>query len=174
MRGEIQKIASAIRYPFNLLSYPTPSSFQNAAETIAVLCGLASLALCGYRHITIRLRGDSLTVLSWFSGDHQRHGCHSTRARGAAIALVALCQSFDFRFDKTYLFIPSEANSFCDSMSRGDFSALTSLPPSVGVIQQNTFIESLLTWSDPTVLPSSDHQFLDTWNDITRLCATIA
>jgi hypothetical protein len=70
-----------------------------------------------YLESIVRLRGDSVSVLTWLSRSFP--SIVSTMAKSTAIAFVACCLTFDFVADCVLLWIPRQENFFCDSLSRG-------------------------------------------------------
>jgi len=91
------------------------SEFQNAMELAALACGMCLAVGLGARGASVKLRGDSVTVLEW-----SQHGTFkSQRSVGAAMALVAICEKHDVVISRDTQHISSEENHACDNLSRG-------------------------------------------------------
>jgi len=91
------------------------SEFQNAMEMAALAGGLCVAVGLGARGGSVKLRGDSVTVLEW-----SQHGTFkSQRSVGAAMALVAICEKYDVLISRETQHITSEENHVCDALSRG-------------------------------------------------------
>ena len=107
---EIAMTAIKIKLPFDLHGDP---SYQNTAEFIGALMGLASLVYLGLEEIAIRVRGDSVSALSWVSD--MKFG--EKRSRRAAIVYIMLLSTFGLHVpDQVHL--PGEDNWVCDGLSR--------------------------------------------------------
>ena len=90
------------------------TSYQNHMELLSLSMGLLSLASTGVHGVAVKIRGDSVSILSWaLEGKFQ-----SPFAISAALVFVAICRRFEFTIRETE-FIPSEANRICDARSRG-------------------------------------------------------
>jgi len=76
------------------------SSFQNSAEFMAVSCALFVLSQMGFRNMSIRLCGDSMSALTWATtrafrrGRSFRTACFQTHL--SLSANMAICSEFDF------------------------------------------------------------------------------
>ena len=91
------------------------SSYQNSMEMVAAVIGLLHAAIMGFKGCTIRMRGDSATVLNWLS----RGKFRTVRAVFPIMLAMVLCERFDLRFGDEFDQLTSEENHVCDDLSRG-------------------------------------------------------
>jgi hypothetical protein len=73
------------------------SDYQNSMELTAAACGLMAAVMLGAKGHAVRFRGDSTVALQWVRGEAA--GAKSARARGAAMVMKAVCETFDIVVD---------------------------------------------------------------------------
>lgn len=98
---------------FHLPFGPLSSGYQNTVEFIAVVFGLLALASVGVRDVAVRLRGDSMSALTWAL----RRSYKSPLARGAATVYTMLGLHYNISVRES-IHIPGVSNVDCDSLSR--------------------------------------------------------
>jgi hypothetical protein len=150
-----------ITVPFDLHQ---DSSYQNAMELTAVVMALAFAAEIGLRQRTVHLRGDSMTVLSWLSGE--RSDIRSVLARAPAMTFLALCGRFNFIVDTAFSFIAGVDNWACDALSRGDLTLCSQAQPDVAVARDSQRSRATLQWCDPSQAPTTDIEFVTRWEEL--------
>jgi hypothetical protein len=153
--------AMSLTLPF---SFGSRSAFQNTAEFLAIVVGLAVLANKGQRGSGVRLRGDSRSSLKWAATQRFRPG----PSRKAAMAFVAIGTRFGFSVEEAE-HIKGVTNVQCDKMSRH----CSPTHPEVGLPEtvvlepsQVPVVVDLLRACDPTILVSSDSEFEAAWGQI--------
>jgi hypothetical protein len=100
--------------PFDLGNDP---QFQNTMEAAAAIVGITRALQLWGPGIAVHLRGDSETALTWLSKDMANF--QSYRARGAAMLLVSLRESYGLYVDRSPTWIRGEENVRADALSRG-------------------------------------------------------
>ena len=161
---EILYGAGALTAAFDL---DDDSSYQNTMELAAVVSALVLLATSGVSGTAVRLRGDSVSVLTWLS--RSSPSIDSSIAKSATIAFVACCLRYDFVVDPEFLWIAGTENVFCDSLSRGDWSYLTTLPTSCIVTSPGDRSETVFSLINPLECIDSESEFFLCWNSINRV-----
>ena len=137
------------------------STYQNAMELAAVAVSLAACEALSLRNLAIRLRGDSVSVLRWTSGDNAL--INSIVARAPALVFTALCTHLYLVIDPAFIHISSEDNSVFDALSRGSRTPLDALDQSVTVFRDGDSLGEVLTACNPLLPPKSDAESLDRW-----------
>ena len=141
------------------------SSYQNTAEFLAVVAGVTALAELGYRNITLRLVGDSMTSLAW--GTRERFT--GIICRRASIVYMLLSTKFNIRVADS-MHIPGTDNILCDDLSRYAIlrTELGLEPSQLCNCSPSSPINTLLTICDPTDTSevSSEESFLEFWISI--------
>jgi len=159
---------SSIDLPY---SFQSKSAFQNTAEFLAVVMGLAVIARNGGRHTGVRLRGDSKSSLKWAATQRFRAG----PSRRAAMAFVAFGTRFGLAIEETQ-FIKGETNTQCDKLSRHKRPTDPELGFADDVVieaQQIPSLWNLLLALDPTSPITSDDQFEAVWGQIDRVTKAV-
>ena len=90
-------------------------SYQNAVEFLAVVVSLLVLARLGFRNISVRFAGDSVSSLAWATTRAFRRG----RSFRSACALTEICLRLNLAIDPDYIHIPGEVHYDEDLISRG-------------------------------------------------------
>ena len=90
------------------------SAYQNAMELLVVVVALVALARLGVRGETVRLRGDSVTVLEWAKKGRYNSG----HAMTMGIVMVVVGEMFQLQISEDPQHMLSEDNYLCDSLSR--------------------------------------------------------
>ena len=143
------------------------ASYQNTMELSAVVSAMVLLASSGVSGTTVRLRGDSMSVLTWLS--RSSPSIDSTIAKSATMAFVACCLRYDFVVDSEFLWIPGTENVLCDSLSRGDWSYLTTLPTSCIVTSPEDRSGRIFSLINPLECIDSETDFFLCWDSIDRV-----
>jgi hypothetical protein len=145
------------------------SDFQNSMELAAAACGLMAAVMLGASGHAIRFRGDSTVALHWIRGESA--GARSERSRGAAMALVALCEQHDIVVDPEVQYISSKENAVCDALSRGHGTrGGHELSPSGRATES---LRALLGVCDPQWHAEGADEFLDRWELVRRLTSEL-
>ena len=82
------------------------SAYQNAMEMSAVAVCLFHMVFMGIRQCTLKMRGDSSTVLNWLRTWKFR----TTKAIFPIMLVLVLCERYHIRFEETYEQLTSEQN----------------------------------------------------------------
>jgi len=155
--------AMSLGLPF---AFESQSAFQNTAEFLAVVVGLAVLAAKGVDSEGVSIRGDSRSSLKWAATQRFRQG----PSRKAAMAFVSLGTRFGLTVEETE-WIKGSVNVQCDRMSRGcdPTDCEVGLPASV-VLRADDFptVMQLLLQCDPTVVVGTDSDFEIAWGAVDR------
>ena len=155
--------AMSLGLPF---AFESQSAFQNTAEFLAVVVGLAVLAAKGVDSKGVSIRGDSRSSLKWAATQRFRQG----PSRKAAMAFVSLGTRFGLTVEETE-WIKGSVNVQCDRMSRGcdPTDCEVGLPASV-VLRADDFptVMQLLLQCDPTVVVGTDSDFEIAWGAVDR------
>lgn len=153
------------------LQFGDDSRYQNTAEYIAVVIGLAGLtAFFGARDEAVRLRGDSVTALEWARRDRSR----SAIAWNAAAVQVAVCAASEIWVGGVE-HVPGDENTVCDGLSRGASRQDLPLPPGTLLVCLDgiELFDELLALCSPHQ-SSEDHEpFLALWRDAWRVATTL-
>jgi len=166
--GETLLAAGGISCHFGL---DGDSSFQNAMELTALVAGVSALGGLGLRDLTVRLRGDSVSVLQWVSGGSSR--VNSCTARSPAMALSALCTHLNVVFDPGVIHIPSAENAICDTLSRGDTQYLSTLPAGARALGASDPGIRFLSLCNPRASPTSDEDMVRQWSLVDQLVSDL-
>jgi hypothetical protein len=131
------------------------AGYQNIVEFIAVIGGLLMLAKLKMQHNSLKLRGDSITSLTWSKNERYR----SIPGRRAALIFTLLSIAFDYDVVEIE-HIPGVDNILHDKLSRG-FKP-SELGFNESTIMDFTFGPSgkILELCDPS---SKDYNLLDLW-----------
>jgi hypothetical protein len=162
----LQSAACAVDYGFR-----GNSAYQNAMELFALAFALLQAARLGARNQSVRLRGDSVTVLAWA----QDNRFNSEMAMAASSLVLGICQHFDLVVDGT-IHISSEDNWACDGLSRVGIPRREDATHKVygqweeepwfqGWEGQQTFIQ----YGNPVNMPENELGIIDKIFDIHRL-----
>jgi hypothetical protein len=140
----------------------TESKFQNSVEFIAIVSGMLALARLGIRDAAVRVRGDSVSALTWALKQNFKGA--SSRCAATVYTMLALHFNISVR-DSEH--VPGVLNVECDALSRfyrcpADMGFSTS---DVVLQQSDTTLTRFLTLMDPTVsarfsTPESVEEFL--------------
>jgi len=150
-------------FPFIL---GTDSSYQNTAEFIAVVAGVALLVRRGFHNKSIHLKGDNVSSLRWGKDERFKPG----RSRRAVVVYMTICLRYEINVE-TIEHVEGTKNVLCDAMSRGQSAA------SLGFhsLQVTHFHEDAALWSilklcEPVseICDDDDNQFMKFWGILER------
>lgn len=152
------------------LGFGSDSSFQNTAEYIGCIIGMAGLALLGVRDTDIEIRGDSVAALTWAETERPR-GYLVTNA-----SMVFTLLSISFGLDvKKGVHISGEENWRCDKLSRiGEHGGKASeVLDEMGLgqtavvnLQDNIQVQKLLAGCHPGRSLEGEEVFLQFWGEV--------
>jgi ribonuclease HI len=142
------------------------SSYQNAMELTAFICALAALVKFGVRGVSVIARGDSISCLTWISGE--KTDFVSARARGGTMVFVSICEALDITVSLPYQHISSEENHVCDALSRGVTPSAGSCPGAVAA-SGSGLLRQICDLCSPLAIPQSEEAFAARWIDIRRV-----
>lgn len=152
--------------------FGSDSSFQNTAEYIACIIGMAGLALLGVRGTDIEIRGDSVAALTWAETERPRG--HLVTNASMVFTLLSICFGLDV---KNGVHISGEDNWRCDRLSRicehgGNISdVLDEIGLSQTVVinlQENAQVQTLLAGCNPGRKLEGEEMFLEFWEEVRR------
>jgi hypothetical protein len=142
------------KFKFNLHQN---SAYQNIAEFIACVAGYIIMARLNISHVDVRLKGDSISSLTWASTERFR----SPQGRSSALVFTLLGINFDYNISETE-HIPGILNTIHDDLSRDI------LAEELGY--QKEFIMDFDIYPMSRLLelcdPCSDVNMLDIWSEI--------
>lgn len=150
--------------------FGSDSSFQNTAEYIGCIIGMAGLAILGIRDADIEVRGDSVAALTWAETERPR-GYLVTNA-SMVFTLLSICFGLDV---KKGVHISGEDNWRCDRLSRisehggGVQETLNALGLSGTTIlnlQENSQVQTLLAGCHPGRILEGEEMFLKFWEEM--------
>jgi hypothetical protein len=125
------------------------SGYQNSAEFMAVVVGLACLASLGYSGRGVKLIGDNTSSLAWASTERFRAG----NSRPAAICFMALAVTHDLAISSTE-HVAGVRNIVCDSLSReGSYSEHGFSPAQCFDLAKHPLVERILLACNPFARP---------------------
>ena len=146
-------------FPFDLAH---DASNQNTAEFIAVVVGLAQLAMRGVQGAAVKLQGDSKTSLKWGLTECFR----GAKCLAASSVFILLCTRYDLSVTECE-FVPGVNNEFYDKISRGTSPAELGVPPDVVMdLRGDAMTQELLQLCDPTVDLTQPGALLVLWKRI--------
>jgi hypothetical protein len=158
---------------FNLdlrpLGFGTDAGFQNCAEFITAVIGIRAARRAGLDVRRIKLRGDSMSALSWAKG-HFR----GTQVRAAGCVYVFQAAVYEIEWVRTE-FLAGVENTRADKISRGDswrkmqaqFTELRGLPFWAG--EDDVGAQQLIELCDPRYVVKSDEDMANRWHRTLRL-----
>lgn len=153
------------------LGFEDDSRYQNTAEYIAVVVGLASLAaFFGVCDEAVVLKGDSVTALEWSRRDRSR----SAIAWNAAAVQVAVCAVAEI-WVESVVHVPGVDNTVCDGLSRGVDPQDLPLPAGTPVLclDGDELFEDLLSLCSPHQPTSDRESFLSLWKEAWHVASSL-
>ena len=153
------------------LGFGDDSRFQNTAEYMAVVVGLAGLmAFFGARDEAVVLRGDSVTALEWSRRDRSR----SAIAWNTATVQVAVCAISEIWVEGV-VHVPGVDNTVCDGLSRGVDAQDLALPAGTPVLclDGDELFEDLLSLCSPLRPSDARDSFLSLWKEAWHVVASL-
>ena len=152
------------------LEFGSDSSYQNTAEYIGCIIGMAGLVLLGVRDTDIEIRGDSVAALTWAETERPR-GYLVTNA-----SMVFTLLSISFGLDvKKGVHISGEENWRCDRLSRIDEHGgkASEVLDEMGLgetavvnLQDNIHVQKLLAGCHPGRSLEGEEVFLHFWGEV--------
>ena len=152
--------------PFDLANDP---QFQNTMEVTAAACGLVRAVRILGADICVHFRGDSQTGLTWLANDMGSFKSH--RARGVAMLLVVLRESYRVTVDKNTTWIQGETQNIrADRLSR---SEPLDVIPGVPMIraEAGSLVVQTMELCDPLANPVSVQDICKRWEAIREWCS---
>ena len=152
------------------LGFGSDSSFQNTAEYIGCIIGMAGLALLGVRDADIEVRGDSVAALTWAETERPRG--HLVTNASMVFTLLSICFGLDV---KRGVHISGDENWRCDRLSRicEHGGSIPDVLDDIGMsqtsivnLQENTQVQILLAGCHPTKSLEGEEVFLDFWGKV--------
>ena len=157
---------------FTALGFNDDSSNQNLSEFLAgPVLGVRALFKMGRTPCTVRLRGDSITAITWA----HKGSFRSDRVLNAATFFVLQCQLLGVTIVES-VHLPKEQNTAADFLSRNrdsvpllaDFLAGDAATSGVtemyrGLTQVDVEESQVLALCDPRLVASSDRDFQGLW-----------
>ena len=151
------------------------SAYQNAMELFALAFALLQAARLGARNQSVRLRGDSVTVLAWA----QDNRFNSELAMAASTLVLGICQRFDIVVNGT-IHISSEDNGVCDSLSRVGTPPREDYPHAIyGQWEEVPWFREwggttqFLGYGDPFNMPDSELDIVDRMRGIQEMLGNL-
>lgn len=167
--AEVMRGVSAVN--LMLLDFGFDSSNQNLAEYIGAVIAVLGHVMLGFSGLSIALRGDSITALTWTMTERPR----GTRVTNAAMVWTLLCIAANVEV-KEVTHIPGEENEQCDRLSRRWDEGRT---PTMSVAEEaeemgligvevlemdlDPSVRGIIELCDPRKELSSESQFIDFW-----------
>jgi hypothetical protein len=153
------------------LGFEDDSRYQNTAEYIAVVVGLAGLtAFFGASDEAVVLKGDSVTALEWSRRDRSR----SAIAWNTAAVQVAVCAVAEVWVEGV-VHVPGVDNTVCDGLSRG--VDLRELPLIAGTpvvcLDGDELFESLVSLCSPHRISDARESFLSLWKEAWHVASSL-
>jgi hypothetical protein len=151
----------SLKFRFNLAG---DSSYQNTCEFLAVVTGLVILAQLGWRNVSIKLVGDSITSNKW-SLEERYKGLASQRASFVFTIVSTLCHYWVIESE----WLSSESNGEMDSLSRGLVNPIVDWGLSdneVLDLENNKSVHEMVDICNPSLPVMS-------WNETIRLWSLI-
>ena len=146
------------------------SEYQNTMEFAAVTCGIVALIKMGVTMCTVRVRGDSSTILNWVTG--QKSTFKSSRARNVAIIFVTSGLEYNIKIAREFEWISSEDNAVCDNLSRGILPP-TPIAGSVSAMASpHSLIGIVLNLCNPFISSDDEDGFIRQWANVAALLKT--
>lgn len=159
MAGSAWKVTRG-DFPFLLGS---DSSYQNTAEFIAVVVGVALLVRKGFYNGSIRLKGDNVSSLRWGKDEKFKPG----RSRRAVMVYMAICLRYGINVE-TIEHVEGVNNTICDAMSRGQSAESVGFH-SHQVVQfdEDIVLLKIIKLCEPATekCDDDDNQFMEFWGD---------
>ena len=166
--GETQLIG-AVKLPIPV-DLGGDSGYQNSAEFMAVVVGLACLASLGYSGRGVKLIGDNTSSLAWASTERFRAG----NSRPAAVCFMALAVTHDLAISSTE-HVAGVRNIVCDSLSReGSYSEHGFSPAQCFDLAKHPLVERILLACNPLHDLTDDDAFYALWRSAQHLAAALA
>jgi hypothetical protein len=148
-------LIGSYEFSFNLQHQ---AKYQNIVEFIAVIAGLLMLAKLKLKHKNIKLKGDSVTSLTWSMLERYR----SVEGRRSALVFTLLAIAFDLDVVEVE-HIPGADNTLHDELSRGV------KPSDLGYKEDNIMNFSSLPYSNILELcdpASTEYELTELWKII--------
>ena len=162
---EVLRGVCAVNLTF--LEFGDDSSYQNLAEFLGAILAVVGYIQLGHRGLSLALRGDSVTALTWAITERTR-GCNVTNA---SMVWTLLCVAAEV--DVTEMtHIAGKDNYRCDALSRlvETGQSVKEQAAEMGMTgaqiidaQGDPNIMALLKQCDPRSILNSDDEFLEFW-----------
>jgi hypothetical protein len=133
------------------------SGYQNVAEFIACVAGYIIMARLKIKHVAVKLKGDSISSLTWASTERFR----SPHGRSSALIFTLLGINFDYTVSETE-HIPGVLNTVHDDLSRNILAKELGYQKELIMNFDSYPMNSLLELCDP----SGRMDMLDMWSEI--------
>jgi hypothetical protein len=159
------KVIAAAQVCIRCLQLSMKPRYQNFAEFLALTSGMVMLARRGYRDLSVRAIGDSVSALGWATRERFR----GIRCTLLAMFFTALGTAFNLCVPETE-HVPGVQNVICDNLSRGVTSVEVAFPNLRNEIHLDSgLLTSLVNIVNPTVSESTINNFGQTWASIQSL-----
>ena len=149
------------------LNFGDDSAYQNLAEFLGAILAVVGYVQLGHRGLSLALRGDSVTALTWATTERTR-GCNVTNA-SMVWTLLCVAAGVDVN-EMTH--ITGNDNFRCDALSRlGETGrSVKHQVAEMGITgarivdaQDDPNIMALLRQCDPSIVLESEDEFLEFW-----------
>ena len=147
------------------------SSYQNFSEFLGALIAVVGFARLGFAGHSLKLRGDSVTALTWAITERPR----GVLVTNAAMAWTLTCIAADVHIIAV-THIPGVLNDNCDRLSRRSPSSEMSVVEEAATMgltgarevemEGDQCVRDLLLCCDPAAAVDSEAQFMTFWNDL--------
>jgi hypothetical protein len=144
------------------LAFEDDSSYQNCAEFIGAIMVIVVMLKLGYRDIKVKLRGDSVTALTWAWEQRFR----SDLINNASVVFILLLTMTGTEI-VGHEHIPAEENWRCDGLSR---PKLGKTLVELGICEVPFFdlntdanVCEIVQLCNPTLLVDSEEDFANFW-----------
>ena len=150
------------------LQFAEDSSYQNLSEFLGALIAVVGLVRLGCRGHSLKLRGDSVTALTWAITERPR----GVLVTNAAMAWTLLCVAAEIHVTEI-IHLPGALNQKCDRLSRMlcyEESSINKELSEMGLsgarivpMQTDPAVQELLQCCDPSIATGTDAEFMSLW-----------
>ena len=151
----------------SFLKFGEDSSFQNLAEFLGAILAVAGYIRLGHRGMSLALRGDSVTALTWAITERPR----GYIVTNASMVWTLLCVAADVDVNEI-THISGDDNHRCDRLSRLKESGRSAEQEAVRIsltgvrvleVQEDRHLMTLLGLCDPRKTLMSEEEFIEFW-----------